>query len=99
MVNLEEHPIVKRILERSSGAERAGEVGPLDGDWLRRLCLDAGADDVGFVEAAGLQPLCGMQVVCRCLPDWRNRSRWLFQFFRLLHPQLSGIYERVHGLG
>jgi len=50
MVNLEEHPIVKRILERSSGAERAGEVGPLDGDWLRRLCLDAGADDVGFVE-------------------------------------------------
>jgi Fe-S-cluster-containing hydrogenase component 2 len=50
MVKLEEHPIVKRILERSSGAEPAGEVGPLDGDWLRRLCLDAGADDVGFVE-------------------------------------------------
>ena len=23
---------------------------PLDADWLRQLCLDAGADDVGFVE-------------------------------------------------
>ncbi len=50
VVKLEEHPIVKRILERSSGAAPAGELGPLDGDWLRRLCLDTGADDVGFVE-------------------------------------------------
>ena len=24
----------------------------LDADWLRTLCLDAGADDVGFVEIA-----------------------------------------------
>ncbi len=50
MVKLEEHPIVKRILERSSGAVPADGSEPLDRDWLRRACLDAGADDVGFVE-------------------------------------------------
>src|SRR5262245_30508226 len=50
VVKLEEHPIVKRILERSAGAAPACESGPLDGGWLRRLCLDTGADDVGFVE-------------------------------------------------
>src|SRR5262245_2417675 len=50
VVKLEEHPIVKRVRARSSDAAPAGELGPLDGDWLRKLCLDAGADDVGFVE-------------------------------------------------
>lgn len=43
-----EHPTVK--------AFRAKPVAPvistpLDGAWLRKLCLEAGADDVGFVEA------------------------------------------------
>lgn len=43
-----EHPTVK--------AFRAKPVtpvvsAPLDAAWLRKLCLEAGADDVGFVEA------------------------------------------------
>ena len=51
MVKLDEHPIVKRVRERFSGAAPAEKPTPLDSDWLRRLCLEAGADDVGFVEA------------------------------------------------
>ena len=42
-----EHPTV--IAHRQKPApEKVSE--PLDATWLRQLCLDAGADDVGFVE-------------------------------------------------
>jgi hypothetical protein len=33
-----------------TGALAAGHPLVLDGAWLRQLCLDSGADDVGFVE-------------------------------------------------
>jgi ferredoxin len=45
MSKLDEHPTVIRY--RQSSAHLAPNV--LDADRLRRLCLDAGADDVGFV--------------------------------------------------
>jgi len=43
-----EHPTVEAH-RRKSLPEKTSE--PLDAAWLRQLCLDAGADDVGFVEA------------------------------------------------
>jgi hypothetical protein len=47
MARLEDHPTVRALRERpplpSSHAS-------LEEAWLRQLCLDAGADDVGFVE-------------------------------------------------
>jgi Fe-S-cluster-containing hydrogenase component 2 len=50
MVNLEEHPTVKHFRTRSAGDAAPDRSAPLDADWLRSLCLEAGADDVGFVE-------------------------------------------------
>src|SRR5947208_3735077 len=44
---IQEHPTVKAHRERPA-RQKAAE--PLDAVWLRQLCLDAGADDVGFVE-------------------------------------------------
>jgi epoxyqueuosine reductase QueG len=44
---VKEHPTVKAHLRRPALEKLSG---PLDGGWLRQLCLDAGADDVGFVE-------------------------------------------------
>jgi len=45
-----EHPSVKRFYqERANGVEAATDQ-VLGAAWLRQLCLDAGADDVGFVE-------------------------------------------------
>jgi ferredoxin len=41
----DDHPTVRRV--RQQPREVAAE--PLDAGWLRQLCLDAGADDVGFV--------------------------------------------------
>ncbi len=46
MGELAEHPTVRSYYARKQ-AERPAS--PRDPDWLRRLCLDAGADDVGFV--------------------------------------------------
>ncbi|MDR3633420.1 MAG: SCP2 sterol-binding domain-containing protein [Isosphaeraceae bacterium] len=45
MAKLDEHPTVIRHRERP----QAAAPGALDAEWLRRNCLDAGADDVGFV--------------------------------------------------
>src|SRR5262245_26683775 len=51
MKALAEHPTVKRFRERTPAAGYAVPHPALDAQWLRRLCLDAGADDAGFVEA------------------------------------------------
>jgi ferredoxin len=47
---LSEHPTVKRFQERINAATAETPPRELDAEWLRRLCIDAGADDVGFVE-------------------------------------------------
>jgi NAD-dependent dihydropyrimidine dehydrogenase PreA subunit len=48
-MKLAEHPTVKRIRSRQSQVVEENQE-PLDADWLRHLVLEAGADDVGFVE-------------------------------------------------
>src|SRR3954447_15519472 len=45
MARLEEHPTVVRYRQSPEKTPAKG----LDAEPLRRLCLDAGADDVGFV--------------------------------------------------
>lgn len=48
-MKLEEHPTVQRIRSKSVPST-ASQKEPLDAGWLKQLLLDAGADDVGFVE-------------------------------------------------
>lgn len=51
MSRLDDHPTVRAVREQRAGAAAAeAPVTPLDADELRQLCLEAGADDVGFVE-------------------------------------------------
>ena len=45
MAKLDDHPTV--IRHRQSAAQVPPKV--VDAEWLRHLCLEAGADDVGFV--------------------------------------------------
>ncbi len=47
-MDLSGHPTVRRMNE-GGGPAGGGERNPLDAEWLRRLVLEAGADDVGFV--------------------------------------------------
>jgi len=49
-MKLSEHPTVQRLQSRNSDGHSAPSVTELEADGLRQLCLDAGADDVGFVE-------------------------------------------------
>ncbi|WP_137147222.1 4Fe-4S binding protein [Mycolicibacterium sp. CR10] len=44
---LAEHPTVRAVRSRS-----ARKPGTLDAGWLRQVCVDAGADDVGFAAVA-----------------------------------------------
>jgi len=50
MAQLADHPTVKQF--QANGTARNGNhpPQPLDRKWLRQVCLESGADDVGFVE-------------------------------------------------
>ncbi len=48
-MKLAEHPTLKRIRQQETSVVEEDNQ-PLDADWLRQLVLDAGADDVGFVQ-------------------------------------------------
>jgi hypothetical protein len=50
VTQLSEHPSVKRFYETRTKLDEMPKDRVLDAAWLRQLCLDAGADDVGFVE-------------------------------------------------
>jgi ferredoxin len=50
MPSLNEHPTVQHFYAAARGGTDSPPASPLDSAWLRQLCLDAGADDVGFVE-------------------------------------------------
>ena len=50
MTKLEEHPTVKQFREREASGHEPARLGTLDPAWLRQLCLEAGADDLGFVD-------------------------------------------------
>lgn len=50
MADLMEHPTVRRYYETAKEhSVKAGEA-VIEADWLGRVCLEAGADDFGFVE-------------------------------------------------
>src|SRR3990172_11129885 len=49
-MKLSEHPTVTRFYQRATSDADSALPPKLDADWLRRLCLEAGADEVGFVE-------------------------------------------------
>ena len=50
MSSLPDHPTVKRFWEKAKATPVRPGSAILDAQWLRQLCLDAGADDVGFVD-------------------------------------------------
>jgi len=49
-VQLAEHPTVRSFQERDAAGHSVVQPQTVDRDWLRQVCLEAGADDAGFVE-------------------------------------------------
>lgn len=50
MATMEKHPTVVLMRERMAAGASPGPREPLDAAALRQMCLEAGADDAGFVE-------------------------------------------------
>jgi NAD-dependent dihydropyrimidine dehydrogenase PreA subunit len=50
MAPLAEHPTVKQFQSRETSGNRSARPGTLDREWLHKVCLEAGADDAGFVQ-------------------------------------------------
>jgi ferredoxin len=50
MTQLAEHPTVKHYYKQKSGQNTPETPPILDAAWLRQVCLEAGADDAGFVD-------------------------------------------------
>jgi ferredoxin len=50
MAKIDSHPTVVEVRRRAAEGAAPARPEVLDVAWLRRLCLDAGAHDVGFVE-------------------------------------------------
>ncbi len=67
-MQLADHPTVKRFRARAAAVASA-PIPPeiLDAVWLRKICLDAGADDVGFVESGS--------------PDLKDQQEEIFTAF------------------
>src|SRR5262249_2912491 len=49
-MNLTDHPTVKSFYQKAGANPAPAAPSRLDADWLRQLCRDAGADDVGLVD-------------------------------------------------
>lgn len=49
MTKFDDHPTVKRLREREQNQTESATTQILNRDWLKELCLEMGADDVGFV--------------------------------------------------
>jgi ferredoxin len=50
MAQLSEHPTVKQVRAREATEPERSRAQCLGREWLRQVCLEAGADDAGFVE-------------------------------------------------
>jgi ferredoxin len=50
MAQLSEHPTVKQFRAREATESATARPQAVRGEWLRQVCLEAGADDAGFVE-------------------------------------------------
>ena len=50
MGQLADHPTVKQFQARETASNRSVRPESVDREWLHEVCLEAGADDVGFVE-------------------------------------------------
>jgi len=50
MAKIDSHPDVIEVRRRAAEGTLTRPPAVLDADWLRKLCLEAGAEDVGFVE-------------------------------------------------
>ena len=82
-MSVADHPAVRRFHAGQAARRPVPPAAPLDPEWLRALCLEAGADDAGFVEIErpDLEP--DRASILGVLP----RTRTLVSVVRRMHPE------------
>ncbi len=81
-MSVADHPAVKRFRESRAGRAPFPPAAPLDPEWLRALCLEAGADDAGFVEIERQELEPDRAGILEVFP----RTRTLVSVVRRMHP-------------
>lgn len=97
-MNMNEHPTV-RAYHQKSASPKTSE--PLDATWLRQLCLDAGAEDVGFVEVG--RPVLAEELphIQRAFPHTRSLISFVLRMNRdnVRNPARSIANSEFHHTG
>jgi epoxyqueuosine reductase QueG len=78
-MRLEEHPTVKQYRGRSSQEIAAHTSKKLEAEWLRRLALESGADDVGFIDVGRSTLSDYRQDLLRVMPDIKSIMCMVFR--------------------
>jgi ferredoxin len=72
MTQLSEHPTVKQFRAREATDAPQPRPESLNREWLRQLCLEAGADDAGFVEIDRAEIADQRSEILSLLPGTKN---------------------------
>src|SRR3954470_17154047 len=80
-MKLEDHPTARRIRLKTVDAVAPGRE-RLDAEWLKRLVLEAGADDVGFVEIGRPALDDQREDILKALPRTRTLIRFVVRMNR-----------------
>lgn len=81
-----DHPTVQKVLKRSSMKANTAAPEILDARWLRELCRELGADDVGFVE-----------IDCPALAEERGHILEVFPKARTLVSLVVRMNRKISG--
>ncbi len=82
MADIDTHPTVIRVRARERAASAVAAPQAVDAEWLRKLCLAAGADDVGFVEIDRPEIADQKADILEAFP----RTRTLISFVNRMNP-------------
>jgi ferredoxin len=96
--SVKEHPTVKAHQQRAA-VQKTSE--PLDAVWLRQLCLDAGADDAGFVEVGRAALTSESPHIQRAFPHARSLISFVLRMNRdnVRSPARSIANSEFHHTG
>jgi ferredoxin len=72
MVQLADHPTVKHFHQVAAAGLQPAPPDVLDAAWLKQICLEAGADDVGFVEIGSPDLAAQKQEILAAFPTTKS---------------------------
>lgn len=97
-VKLEDHPVVLKYRQRNT---KDKIIVPVNADWLRKLCREAGADDVGFVEINRPEIASERSGILEVLPETRTLVSLIARLNRgpIRSPARSISNTEFHSVG